>query len=30
LMPSEWDEYFMPTQSMEEIAEGVIQSFLSY
>jgi hypothetical protein len=30
LMPSEWDEYFMPTQTLEEITEAVIQSFLSY
>ena len=30
LMPSEWDEYFMPTQPMQEIAEAVIQSFLAY
>lgn len=30
LMPSEWDEYFMPTQPMQEIAEAVIQSFMSY
>jgi hypothetical protein len=29
-MPSEWDEYFMPTQPMDEIVEAVIQSFLSY
>lgn len=30
LMPSEWDEYFMPTQPMDEIVEAVIQSFMAY
>lgn len=30
LMPSEWDEYFMPSQPMEEIANAIIESFTAY
>jgi hypothetical protein len=30
LMPSEWDEYFMPSQPMEEITNAVVTTFLTY
>lgn len=30
LMPSEWDEYFVPTQSVTEITESIIHIFLAY
>jgi hypothetical protein len=30
IAPSEWDEYFMPTQSMDEIKEAIIAAFMSY
>ena len=30
LMPSEWDEYFMPSQPMAEIADAIIESFMTY
>ncbi len=30
LAPSFWDEYFMPTQPIDEICNAIIQSFITY